>query len=276
MTEKRFSERYGFQPNDTEISVHYDAPYELRGIVLDIAYEAGLGPSSLRSIICQLLRKREDPSNWSEYPNIASEVTELIDGCEWYDVYNIIEAIYKRLKSRDEKSHTETSEFRADYFTAEINKYFRRVGIGWQLNNGEITIRGTEAFEQILRSTNETLELTGRQTASREMHQALLDLSRRPDPDITGAIQHAIAALECVLRDIAGDPKSTLGSLLKKYPNLLPPPLDQVVDKAWAYASERGRHLREGRTPDLEEAELVVGLAGIVATYISKKTIGET
>lgn len=65
--------------------------------------------------------------------------------------------------------------------------------------------------------------------------------------------------------------KATLGDLLKRNPGLLPSPLDQMVEKAWGYASERGRHLREGREPKPEEVELIVGLASIVATYLSKK-----
>jgi len=45
----------------------------------------------------------------------------------------------------------------------------------------------------------------------------------------------------------------------------------KYVKKAWGYASERGRYLREGREPEPEEVELIVGLASIVATYLSKK-----
>ncbi len=85
-----------------------------------------------------------------------------------------------------------------------------------------------------------------------------------------------MAALECVASppqppNPGGSPVATLGDLLKKHPGLIPPPLDQCVDKAWGYASERGRHLREGRDPGMEEAEMIVGLAGVVAMYLAKK-----
>jgi len=115
------------------------------------------------------------------------------------------------------------------------------------------------------------LDETKRLTTQNEIHQALSDLSRRPQPDLTGAIQHALVALECIARDVCGDPKATLGNILKRYPNLVPQPLDTAVEKAWGYASEHGRHLREGREPSLEEAELLVGIASVVATYLSKK-----
>jgi hypothetical protein len=74
-----------------------------------------------------------------------------------------------------------------------------------------------------------------------------------------------------VARDVAGDAKATLGEIIKRTPGLFPTPLDTGVAKIWGYASEQGRHLREGSAPKLEEAELVVGLAGALVTYLVKK-----
>ena len=37
---------------------------------------------------------------------------------------------------------------------------------------------------------------------------------------------------------------------------LIPAPLDQAVIKTWAYASEFGRHIQEGREPSFEEQSL--------------------
>lgn len=263
MAKQRFSDREGFAPPDAEITIRHDAPYDLRGLVLQFAYGLGMGPAGVRPIVCRVLHKRPDTANWSEYPNIRDEVERLIDTCEWFEVYDIIEAIYEALHGDSRRE--------AESFAAEINKYFRRAGIGWQMVGGEVRIRGPEAFEQSVRTAKDALDDSGRTTASDEIHEALKDLSRRPDPDITGAVQHAMAALECVARDVCGDPRSTLGELLKKNPDLFPPPLDQSVEKAWGYASERGRHLREGREPDPNEAELVVGLASTLATYLSRK-----
>jgi hypothetical protein len=63
-----------------------------------------------------------------------------------------------------------------------------------------------------------------------------------------------------------------LGELTKKSPGLFPTPLDQVVEKLWGFTSEEGRHLREGRAPNVAEAELVVGLAGTLVSYLVKKS----
>jgi len=136
---------------------------------------------------------------------------------------------------------------------------------------GIIETRGSESFESAVNNAVEALEASKRTTAKSEIHEALRDLSRRPEADLTGAVQHAMAALECVARDVSND-KATLGDILKRYPDLLPKPLDDSVSKAWGYASEMARHLREGRIPTREEAELIVGLSAVVATYLAKKS----
>ena len=262
--QKRFSERLGYsEPKSSKISVRYEAPEKLRGVLPIIASEVGLSPKPMRQLVCRILRERPNPDNWSEYPNIHDEVNELIDNCEWYEVYDIIEEVYQVL-SRSRK----TTE--AKKFLYEINKFFIKNEIGWQLVDGQIKIRGPEAFEAAVSTAKETVSESGRLTAATEIHEALLDLSRRPNPDLTGAVQHAMAALECVARDVTGNRKATLGDLIKKNPGLLPPPLDQVVEKAWGYASERGRHLQEGREQVPEEVELIVGLASVIATYLSR------
>ena len=257
----RFSKRQGYSPPASEITVRHAAPDELRGVIVDIAYETGYDPHSARSTICRVLRRRENSDNWSAYPNVDNEARGLIDDCEWYEVYDVIEALYD---GADDQSR----------FEAEINDYFRRRGIGWQLNKGEIEARGGEAFEQAVVQARHTLASTGKQTSSRELHEALLDLSRRPSPDITGAVQHALAALECAIRECTENPKATLGVLLKNSPGLIPSPLDTAVEKMWGFASEQGRHLREGREPKYEDALLCVHVVAAVANYLAQKRSG--
>ena len=80
-----------------------------------------------------------------------------------------------------------------------------------------------------------------------------------------------MAALECVAREVSGDQRATLGEILRKSPELIPKPLDKSVEKAWGFASEMGRHLREGRVPSFEEAELVLGLCASISTYLVKR-----
>ena len=69
MSDERFSRRFGHGPEDREITIREDAPDEVRGAILKIAEgELGLRPGHLRSVLCTVLRKLPDASNWSDYP----------------------------------------------------------------------------------------------------------------------------------------------------------------------------------------------------------------
>jgi hypothetical protein len=274
MTE-HFSRRHGFNPPEAEITVRQDAPDDLRSAVVDIAYDCGFKPSELRQLVCRVLRVAPNRDNWSEYPNIDGEVRQTMGECPWYKVYDVIEAVFDRLHASGRQLTGPRNEavLASSFFQDEINSHFRERGIGWQLVEGRIEVRGPESFEQAVHDARDALQQADRTTAARELHEALSDLSRRPDADVTGAIQHAMAALECAARDAAGNQKATLGELIKRHPDLFPKPLDQALEKMWGYASETGRHLREGRAPSFEEAQLTVivcaGLCGYLARKIS-------
>jgi hypothetical protein len=149
--------------------------------------------------------------------------------------------------------------------------FFIDEGIGWQLTTGQILTRGPEAFETMVTEAASALETSKRPTAAGHLHEALLDLSRRPEPDLPGAAYHAMGSLECVARDLVGDPKATLGEILKRHPGLLPKPLDTALSQVWGYASNEARHVLEGRGISREEAELLVGLSATVSTYLFRK-----
>ncbi len=127
------------------------------------------------------------------------------------------------------------------FFIKEINEYFISNGIGWKIINEQIETRGDEVFETAVKTVVSVLEKANLQTAKTEIKEALIDLSRRPTPDITGAIQHSLACLECVTREITGDKKSTLGDLMKKFPGVIPSPLDVAVSKIWGFTSGYGQ-----------------------------------
>ena len=259
MMDERFSRRHGFQGVEPEITVRQDAPRDLRSALVYIAYESRFKPMRLRRLVCRILRVAEDPDNNSD-SYIDREVRRVLMECPWYEVYDVIEEIQRELADSE-----------TDQFNDEINRYFRREGIGWQLSDSQIEVRGPETFEVAVRGALDTLQEGEHLTAHNELREALGDLSRRPEPDITGAIQHAMAALECVAREVTGDTRATLGKILGDNPDLLPRPLDQALEKVWGYASEKARHVREGELPEYEEAELLLSITGGVSGYLIKK-----
>ena len=60
-----FSRRLGLTRPEAEIKIRNDAPQEVRDAVIQIAYQCGLNPSDLRTLLCQILFRAPDRSNWS-------------------------------------------------------------------------------------------------------------------------------------------------------------------------------------------------------------------
>jgi hypothetical protein len=256
----QFSRRYGYR-EPREITVREAAPEGLRVGLFQILHdELGLTYTQIRDFTCPALRTFPDPNNWSEVPNIRDEVVGLLQECEWYRVYDIIEAAHRYL----------LPHVSAETLTTRINELFEEEGIGWQLTEGRIVTRGPREFEHAVAQAVAAAEGGGLHTTTRELEEARRDLSRRPEPDITGTIQHCMAALECTARVVAGIERATLGDLVQRHAAALgiPRPLDSAIDKMWGYASEMGRHLREGRVPSREEAELLLGISAALVNYL--------
>jgi hypothetical protein len=96
-----------------------------------------------------------------------------------------VEALYQHLQKQGDWD-------RATRWQDLINDYFLEAGIGWRMVNGLLETRGPEAFVAAVDTARNTLHETKLPTARQEIHEALRDLSRRPEPDLTGAIHHAI------------------------------------------------------------------------------------
>jgi hypothetical protein len=258
-----FSRRFGYRGPEQEITVREDAPETFRQAIISIAESLGLSPSNMRLGVCSVLRKLPDSNNWSEYPNVFYEVQGLIESCPWHKTYDIAEEFHDRLYAMDRQKGRD--------FEEALNDVFREDGIGWAMEAGRIVARGSEAFSAVPKQAIETLREAGRLTAAGEIHEAIQDLSRRP-ADKTGGIQHAMAALECVTRDVTGQSSKTLGKMIADHRAELkiPRPLDEALEKLWGYASETGRHLREGREPSFEDAELVVTVSAAVSIYLTR------
>lgn len=254
-----FSERFGHRPPEPPITVRDDAPKSFRGALVMLGNEK-LGPNQLRALVCSILLEPPDANNWSA-SNVLEEVRWLVASkAEWPQVYEIAEALYQRLRS--------TGPWDSDAFEQKLNQLLVKEGIGYAMRNGQIEARGSEVFEHAPRVAVEVLQEVGTTTASAEMQEAMRDISRRP-PDLTGAVHHSMNALECLAKQITGDPSATLGSIVKKLD--LPKPLDEAVHKLWGYASQSGRHIAEGKEPVFEDAEFIVTMSAALCTYLARR-----
>lgn len=258
-----FSDRFGYQAPEAEITIREDAPTAVRDGILMAGYAADLSPGTMRDILCQVLLQRPDPNNWSP-SNVEREVSGLIDEAPWYRVYDFAERLYAEI----DPSGSMGTRAR---FEAQLNQLFRERGVGWEMKKGTLVARGSEAFALATGHATEVMQRHGAPTAANEIHEALRDISRRPHADVTGAIQHAMAALECVAREVGGT-TDTLGPIIRRLN--LPAPLDQAVEKLWGFTSQQGRHILEGRQPQFEEAELVVTAASALSVYLLRRRAG--
>lgn len=265
MNNQSFSKRHGFKASGGEIIFRHEAPEELRNAIIQIAYQLDFNYKDLREAVCDILLKTPNYSgNWTEIPNVRDEVLDLIHNCNWFKVYDIAEYLYRYIKKM---RHLDD----ANDYQERLNDFFIECGYGWNMVNGIIIARGEESIEKHIERAKELLDKHEMNTAKREINEAINDISKRPDPDITGAIQHSLAGLECVCREITGDKKATLGKILNINPDLFPIPLEKTAESIWGYASEMGRHIREGREPEYEESELMVGLCSVLIVYLLSK-----
>lgn len=254
-----FTERNIIPIEPPEISIRFDAPIELRVWLFSLVKGLNFPLKKFRGIVCLKSYQASDPNQYSENEYMENEIHVLLDNCKWNYIYDIIEAMYEQF------GYAVKSEYRK-----EVNNFFIHNGYGWKMDgNGQIVSRGDDAFEQSIQSAIICIENSNPDAYS-EIKEALIDISKRPAPDITGAIQHSMAAVECLCKYLFGTPSDTLGKIIKDNRDKFPNPLDVVLDKLWGFTSNYGRHVIEGKTPSYEEAELVVHICASLIPYLKK------
>ncbi len=253
-----FSKRNSINIEPADITIRFEAPMELREWVFSLVMRLGFSMSKFRSIVCQMSFQSLDSNQYSENNFMASEIRTLLEKCKWNYIYDIIEQTYNELPTK----------LKEDY-QSSITDFFISNGYGWKLEGGHVLSRGDDAFEQSIQSAVLCIE-TSNPDAYSEIRESLRDISKRPESDITGAIQHSMAAVECLCRNILTDERPTLGDLIKKHRYEFSKPLDEAMEKLWGFASEKGRHLKEGKLPTFEEAELVVHICASLITFFKR------
>ena len=168
----RFSDRYGYKGEKSPIIVREDAPAALREAVPTIAEDCGIDPRHLRRVVCHVLRRIPDPNNWSPHPNMWEEAVQHVQDCAWYRVYDICEALYDFLLT------TRQDEDAAERLQTQLNDVFVEHGIGWQMAEGAMLARESEAIDSAVQAAEERLQETGSTTARDELREALLVADR--------------------------------------------------------------------------------------------------
>lgn len=260
-----FSQRFGFR-RQTPIQYRQEAPEMLRQFLrrslLNYIYESEKRRNFAYTSMDLM------PSEFT-YDG-ENQIKMLSEQAPWYKIYDSLERLYAQLLVERSGVRYRTAE--ADEFRRLLNHHFETFGYAWLLaEDGHLEFRGDESFVAAMANASIALGEIGSDTAQAEIHKALEDLARRPEPDLTGAIQHAMAGLECVANQVCGTSGLELGKVVKSSPDRFPPPLGEIVPKLYGYASNNGRHITEGKEPGFAEAELIVGVAATISTYLARK-----
>lgn len=253
-----FSKKFGYA-SPPAITFRTEAPEALRFEVAQAAHQS-LSFTQIRTCICRATRQAPDLNNWSEIPNIRDEVYRLLEQAEWFQVYDAIEKLVAFIGSN--RGHDQ-----ATTFVNAINEAFIDLGAGWQLTPSDgILFRGDALFEDSVNIARSQLAQSGFAVAEQQLHEALRDISRRPEPDVTGAVHHALGALESTSRYVLNSEKA-LGDLIPLLS--VPKPLDQALQKLWGYSSNFGRHVSPTNVSTVNDAMLVVHISGAICRYLA-------
>jgi hypothetical protein len=218
--QKKFSVRHGIEPEPNPGLE--EAPLALRYFLLKYFEERyrqypWMAAEVLEDFFHTPILRRQfsnlhDPTVWERF-------YQLIVGFKWWEIYDLLETLCKAEKNLSKRLN----------FVEQVNSVLEKGNSPWHIefHTGAVVYKGSEPFEISVSTAQSTLLSAGRKTAAAEIQKALEDLSKRPHPDLTGAIQHSMAALECVAADVCGAKGDTLGQIIKRHPDRFPPPMGQ-------------------------------------------------
>ena len=207
MTNQPFSLREGFR-NGTNL-VYDDAPDAIRIGIREVLHVLGYQrPTAQRQILCSALRITPDQNNWSDYPNVDFEVSQLIQTGPWYKFFDALERIPRFLPEQEVEPYYEAT-----------NGILADEGIGYRFDSGNLVRVGTEEFHGAVNDARTALEDEKFDEPRRQFERAYEFRNRLP-PDWPNAIKEAVNSVEGVLQVIFDRPSVALPTIVSE--NLRP------------------------------------------------------
>lgn len=201
---KRFSLRHGIEHAPGEPIID-DAPKRLRYFVLEYM-QNNCYPHDVMAILGRVLCRPEMiAEHFASRSDCWGIVARRIDDAKWWEVFNIIEALYE-VSSRDRKSEP---------FVQKLNFVFNEESIGWRMHrSGELERLLPEAVRVQVEEVFKELQVDRFSPAFAQVLSAHKAFNRTPrlDQDVCTNI---FDALESVAKEVTGMPAATLGDVLK-------------------------------------------------------------
>jgi hypothetical protein len=271
-----FSERNQLSKPEVPITIFNDASIELREAIYTFFTQLDPGCHdwySSYSEISNKIHEKFDLANDKGYfyidlhnKDTFEALKAMLSECLWHAVYDIAEYIYVCFRELDLSVEFPEESNRAEDFQKKLNKFLSRNGHNFIMHDGKIELRESYEFHANKQEIDKDLNKIGAKRAAQELKDAWREISRRPDPNTTAAVRHAVAALECLGNHLLNTTGETLGKIIKKLPFRAPldkvaPNLYEVADKLWGFSSRHARHSFEGKEPTLREAKFAFSVA---------------
>ena len=258
MTSRPFSAREGFRGQ--EPLVYDDAPdgvrYGIREVLAVLSYRT---PTAQRRILCGALRVPPDPYNWSDYPNVDSEVAGLTSINPWFKFLDGLERIPRFLPS----------ELVPTYFE-KMNELFADESLGYRFDSGSLVRIGTEAFHLAVETARHALQ-DEKFTEPRRQFERAYEFRNSFPPDWANAIKEAVNSVEAVLQIIFDSPGVALPTIVSQnLPAELPGGIRRMFSSLYSHGSGTvgARHAAiGGNQPTGPRAELAIHVAAALHTF---------
>ena len=129
---------------------------------------------------------------------ILEQIRTYFFSCKWYEVYDFIEFVVQTYKILG--------------LIELVNEILERELSGFRLIDGLFTPVSDASEKEAIESALAPGPFAGVQA---HLHQALLHLASRDQPDYRNSIKESISAIESAVCELSGNPKATLGDGLK-------------------------------------------------------------
>jgi hypothetical protein len=181
----------------------------------------------------------------------------LLDGLEWYTVYDMVEHVAANIHSL---TGGRTS---SDTFRRVANVILEREDAGYRFIGDKLVEITSPAEIAEIEAALQAAARAGLGAVSTHIASALDLLAKRPEPDYRNAIKEAISAVEAATKLIGEEPKGTLDSALDVLSEkmMIHPAMKSGVSKLYGFTSDGSgiRHaLLEASTVDAADARFMI------------------
>ena len=159
--DRPFSRRQNLRPerplifDDAPVSVRYGLRAVLRGLGYDT-------PTEQRTVLCDVLRIPEDEDNWTDYPNVNSEVVGLLYEKRWPEFFDALERIPGFI-----------GEWRAAEYYEAMNRLLIEERVGYRFESGSLIRVGTDEFHAAVATARHALAAPKFEEARRQFERGL-------------------------------------------------------------------------------------------------------